>query len=119
MFRKWSLNDVVFVVDWQNRRVIESRIRDLDYMSDVVLTTSPRGVEPIIHRRGREIWTWGLDGQFPRMLDEFDTEDEAQSRLDQEYAEQFMCRQDSAPFAHRDQAEWCLADLIAAELSTL
>ena len=45
-------------------------------------TTSPRGVEPRLHIRERDgkfdVWTWGPAGNFPRKLDTFDTEEEAE-----------------------------------------
>lgn len=55
------------------------------------LTTSPRGVEPKLHVRSNkhsvdnycdepvyEVWDWGVCGQYPRKVDTFETEEEAE-----------------------------------------
>lgn len=44
-------------------------------------TCSPRGAEPRFHVRGNELWTWGPGGQNPVLVEEFETEAEAEHAL--------------------------------------
>ena len=42
---------------------------------------TPQGVEPIHHLRGTQLWTWGATGNDPRLLDDHDTQEEAEDAL--------------------------------------
>lgn len=43
-------------------------------------TTTPHGIGSKVHVRGSNIWTWGHCGNFPRLLEKCETEEEALER---------------------------------------
>jgi len=74
-----SLNEVVFIIK-DDKTIIESSIRDLDgYVEE---TTTPRGVGPIMHLRGAELWSWGHQGSNPHLVAAYDSEAEALEALE-------------------------------------
>ncbi len=54
-------------------------------MASLKMVTSPRGVEPDLHIRQKngiyELWTWGFQGQKPRIIDVFPTRLKAEEEL--------------------------------------
>lgn len=62
------------------------------------------GVGEIIERAVFEIWTWGHAGNFPERLDRFDTESEADEKLD-EFAEYDFYHASNSPQIFATEAE--------------
>ena len=100
-----KLNTVVFL--FENDQIVETTIGECSGYVDE--TTTPRGVGPRLHVRGNELWTWGHQGNFPRKLREFDTEEEAQEALEESFVYDFW-HADLAAFATREEAEQFLPD---------
>jgi len=75
-------------------------------------TTTPRGVAPRYHRRGREIWSWGPGGNFPHRAAIFDSEEEAEIGLwanhiyDYETAHDSPIAYDTIEEARHERALW-------------
>jgi hypothetical protein len=75
---------IYFVRDGQIEEDIFKSVIE-DFFRDE--TTSPRGVCPRVHTRYNEetekyeVWTWGTLGRFPALLNEFETEDEADNEV--------------------------------------
>lgn len=107
-----SLDEVVYVIK-DDKTIIESSIRDLDgYIEE---TTTPRGVGPILHLRGAELWSWGHQGSnphlvFPRLVAAYGSEAEAQAALEETFTWDFWNCGDFLPFSTREEAETLLRD---------
>lgn len=104
-----KLDQVVFLVE--DGDIVDSKIRDLDGYIDY--TTTPKGVLPRYHVRGTELWTWGVGGNNPRMIRDFDTEAEAQEALEDTFYQDFWNCSDFLAFSTREQAETFLRDGVA------
>lgn len=100
------LNTVVFVIG--NGQIIEAPIGTFSGFIDE--TTTPRGVAARMHVRGAELWTWGYAGNFPKMVEAFETEEEANRALDQTFVYDFWNCSEILAFPDRTGAEKCLAD---------
>jgi hypothetical protein len=81
-------------------------------MESMDKTTSPRGVESRLHIKESEdkyqVWTWGLAGNNPQLIEEFDTLEEAEESIFQKiYQFDFMAddQRDTQYFIHRKDAE--------------
>lgn len=96
-----KLNQVVFLIE--DGKIRESKIRDLDGYIDE--TTTPRGIGPRHHTRGNELWTWGHAGNFPRMLETFDTDEEAEAALEESFYYDFKNCVDLFWFWTREEAQ--------------
>lgn len=102
-----KIDQVVFVVT-EAGTVLESAIRDLSgYIEE---TTTPKGVAPKLHVRGSELWTWGHQGSFPKMIEAFDTEAEAQEALEDSFAFDFWKSDAFNAFTTRADAEAFIAE---------
>lgn len=44
-------------------------------------TTTPNGVAPSFHVRGKQLWTWGVNGNSPKIWRQFSSEEEAEFAL--------------------------------------
>jgi hypothetical protein len=104
-----NIDQIVFVIEGQG--IIEGPIRS--FTGYIEETTTPLGVLPKIHVRGRELWTWGHKGQFPRMLDRFESEEMAVAAMEDAQVDDFWAS-DILAFRTRDEAEQALSDLEAA-----
>jgi len=96
-------------------QVVASSIRDLDgYIEE---TTTPRGVGPIMHLRGAELWSWGHQGSNPHLVAAYDSEAEAQDALEETFAWDFWNGGRFYPvvFTRREDAETYLQDLQASQ----
>jgi len=108
-----SLDEVVFIIK-DDKTIIESSIRDLDgYIEE---TTTPRGVGPIMHLRGAELWSWGHQGSNPHLVAAYDSEAEALEALEETFAWDFWDSGDFLPFSTREKAETFLRDLQDGEV---
>ena len=104
-----KLDQVVYIIE--DGEIVESRIRDIDGYIDE--TTTPKGIAPRYHVRGRELWTWGVGGNSPRLIREYDTEEEAQEALDETFVHDFWSNGEFLAFSTREQAETFLRDGVA------
>lgn len=100
------LNTTVFVVE--NGQIIEAPISTFSGFIDE--TTTPRGASARMHVRGTELWTWGYAGNFPRMVEAFETEEEAHLALEKTFVFDFWNCSEILAFPDRAGAEKFLAD---------
>ena len=103
---KNKFDQVVFIVE--GYEVIETSIRDFDRNFDghyIEETTTPRGVGAVLHVRGAELWSWGHQGNFPRLVRAYDTEAEAIEALEDSFAYDFWNASDILAFKNRADAE--------------
>lgn len=72
------MTDTVWIID--NGRAVERDAADLfrEYADE---TTTPHGVDTRYHVRGCELWTWGVGGSFPRLIEAFGSEADAERAL--------------------------------------
>jgi hypothetical protein len=101
-----KIDQVVYLIE--DGKIIESSIRDLSGYIDE--TTTPRGVGPRYHTRGNELWTWGHQGNNPRIVSAYDTEAEAEEALEDTFAHDFWNCADILAFTTREDAEKWLAE---------
>lgn len=101
-----KIDQVVFLIE--DGKIRESKIRDLDGYIDE--TTTPRGVAPRYHTRGNELWTWGHAGNFPRMLETFDTDEEAEAALEESFYYDFTNCANLFWFGTREEAQTWLSE---------
>jgi hypothetical protein len=102
-----KLDETVFVIE--NDEIVECKISDLDGYIDI--TTTPRGVAPRLHLRDNELWSWGVQGNSPYKIREFETEEQAQEALEDRFADDFWECYSITAFSTREAAEKCLAEL--------
>lgn len=100
------LDTKVFVI--QDGTVVETTIGDCS--GYIEMTTTPLGVAPCYHTRGNELWTWGHQGNFPRKVGEFETDEEAEIELELFHCFDFW-KSDILAFERREHAERALKDL--------
>lgn len=96
-----KLDQTVFLIE--DGKIIESKICDLSGYIDE--TTTPLGVGPRYHTRGNELWTWGHAGNFPRMLETFDTDEEAEAALEESFYYDFTNCNNLLWFWTREEAQ--------------
>ena len=104
-----KLDTTIYVIN-DNGQIEETTIRAYEKIF-VETTTSPHGVEPKYHLRGTEVWTWGVNGNFPKLISKHETESEAEAALDEiRLIEFYECQ--NLPFwlMSREQAEKFLAE---------
>lgn len=101
-----ALSTIVFVIE--NDEIIEAPIRSFSGFIDE--TTTPRGVAARMHVRGTELWTWGHAGNFPKLVEAFETEEEARRALETTFVWDFWNCSDILAFPDRAGAEKCLAE---------
>lgn len=76
MKKSLRLDDsVVYFIDQNGEIKSAARNELIERFAET--TTSPRGVEAKIHVRDNELWTWGHQGSFPKLISTHETEDEA------------------------------------------
>lgn len=80
---EYARNQKVFFIEWNSD--ISSSTYEEFVSSFAELTTSPQGVEPRYHLRGLELWTWGVAGQFPKLISTHETLEEAEDALFETY----------------------------------
>lgn len=102
-----KLDQVVYIIE--EGKVVESAIRDMDGYIDE--TTTPRGVGPRFHTRGNELWTWGHQGNFPKMVQAFDTEEDAEEALEETFYQDFWNCPEICAFTNREDAEKALREM--------
>lgn len=66
-------------------------------------TTTPNGVGTRYHVRGCELWTWGAGGNFPHLVEAFDSEAEAEQALQDSFRFDFD-RHPNAPTTYATEA---------------
>lgn len=105
-------NKNVYVVDVINKTIEKTILRDLcDEHAEV--TTSPIGIAPTFHLRGNELWTWGVQGNHPELIERFETPDEAEGALYSVYLYELTVK-DECPiyFDTLEEAEADLAEFL-------
>lgn len=107
-----ALNQTVYLV--QNGQVIETTIGECDGYIDE--TTTPNGVAPRLHVRGKNVWTWGHGGNFPNLVREFDTEEEARAALEDTFVYDFWKCPDILAFKTREAAEKLVREIRESNL---
>jgi len=101
------LDCVVFVVE--NNKVVERTISSFDNFIEE--TTTPLGVAPKMHVRGNELWSWGHQGNFPRLIRSFETAEESQEALEETFLSDFWDCPEITAFCKREDAEDFLRQL--------
>lgn len=100
------LDTIVYLIE--DGKIVETSIRDCSGYIDI--TTTPLGVAPRYHTRDNELWTWGVQGNFPKKVKEFATEEEAQTALEETFVIDFWECVDICAYKFREQAEKVLAE---------
>ncbi len=87
----------------ENGRVVERDADELfrEYADE---TTTPAGIGTRYHVRGCELWTWGTGGNFPRMVEAFDSEEDADRALADSFRYDFEHHPD-APTLYASEAD--------------
>lgn len=101
-----KLDTTVYLVE--AGQITETTIRMCGGYIDV--TTTPRGVAPRMHVRGSELWTWGYQGNFPKLVRTYDTEGEAREALEETFLRDFWNASDILAFTTREAAEQFVTD---------
>ena len=91
-----------FSIDGQD---FECREDAEDYASNNELPTNQ-----IVEGISYELWTWGHQGNFPRQINAYDTEAEAQEALEETFYTDFCNCTDILSFTTRADAEKFLVD---------
>jgi len=79
-YQEFDFERVIYAVNFNKGEVYALKAKD--YFKDFAEeTTTPRGIGPVMHVRGNELWTWGFQGNHPKLVEEFDTEEEALDAL--------------------------------------
>ena len=77
-------------------------------------TTTPHGVAPRYHTRGKELWSWGAGGNNPYKVEAFDTEEEAEHALMLSFMHDFANANDAPNvFNTREEADQDLEEIVA------
>lgn len=95
----------IFVIE--NGKIEETTIGDMDGYIDK--TTTPNGIGPRFHVRGTEVWTWGHAGNRPKLVEAFETEAEAEAKIQEFAVMDFWKCPEFLVFRTRDEAEKFLA----------
>ena len=103
------LSTIVFIVE--NGVIIEGPISS--FRGFIEETTTPRGVAAKYHVRGDQLWTWGHQGNFPKMVSQHESEAEAVDALEDGFVYDFWECSDILAFKSRSDAEKYLADCAA------
>lgn len=103
-------DETVFIVHVDDKEIEETSIRDFCGVSFIEETTTPRGIGPVYHVRGKELWTWGKGA--PRKVAAYDSEAEAQEALEDTFAYDFWECEHIIAFIDRESAEKCLAEML-------
>lgn len=75
----------IFIINHEGE-IEETNLYDF-VMESAEQTTSPRGCEKKLHKRynavddKHEVWTWGIRGQFPKLIESFTTPEEAEDYI--------------------------------------
>lgn len=101
------LDETVYIVE--DGEIVETTIRNCDY-DYIDKTTTPRGVAPRYHVRGTDLWTWGVQGNFPTKVRSYETEAEAQAALEKTFVDDFWACDAICSFTDREAAEQFLED---------
>ena len=76
-------SDIIYII--KDGQAVETTCNDLIEEYSAICkdeTVSPDGVEPRLHiREETEVWSWGSTGQNPELVEECETEDEAEEYL--------------------------------------
>lgn len=102
---KDTLATKIFVIE--KGKIEETTIGEMDGYIDQ--TTTPYGIGPRFHVRGTEVWTWGHNGNCPALVEAFETEAEAEARIEEFAVIDFWNCSEFLVFRSRDKAEKFLA----------
>jgi len=72
-----DFSQTVYTVDCASKKIIEHTLRDL-CLEHAEETTTPHGIGKTYHTRGNELWTWGYCGNNPKIVETFDSDEEAE-----------------------------------------
>ncbi len=78
-YEKENFDQAVYIIEDNEIEQITLRELCLEFADE---TTTPNGINKRFHlREGVELWTWGVNGKNPAMVEAFDSEEEADHAL--------------------------------------